>query len=93
LPDARDIVFHALHQVVALRVIVGNPLQHLTNDLVLALLRAEACMVVVIGEILLVQRQRDLEHFGARLLEFVSASARTWSAVTGVSMTKRNFSA
>ena len=28
-------------------------------------------MVVVIGEVLLVQGQGDLEHFGARLLEFV----------------------
>ena len=71
MPDARQIVFHRLHQVVALRVIIGNPLQHLTDDLVLAFLRAKARVVVVIGEVLLVQGQGDLEHFGARLLEFV----------------------
>jgi len=52
-------------------VIIGNPLQHLTDDLVLAFLRAKARVVVVIGEVLLVQGQGDLEHFGARLLEFV----------------------
>ena len=69
LTDSDKIIFRGLHQVIAFRMIVGDLLKHLAEDRILALLLAQACVIVVVGVVLLVQRQRQFEHLSPRLSE------------------------
>ncbi len=63
--DADEIGLDILLQLAALRMLLGNFVEHLADDFVFAVAAGEIGMVAVAGKHLRVHGQRELQHFGA----------------------------